>query len=480
MNETPYLTLLDSMPSYYEKEEDVQFKNENTENEWIAPNNFIENLEGQEQSHESIAKALKMNYILMSDGDARNYIYNYPKGSNIWKRIGEKALDGLTINVCTPGTKKSKRTEAWQQVTSEFCKMNINWNNIKDYEIPLKEGILDFRTNTISHHKPEYFIDRVIPHKYNPKAKCKLWEKYLDEWFENDKEKKLFLQEFFGYIITTAHAKYKQALILLGKPNTGKSQIQDVAESLVGKENVTAIDIQDFGDPKKIADIKGKFLNVSSDIEQDALLSAGGFKRLVSNGDSILIDQKYEPMERITPTAKFIIVTNHMLKITSDSSGGAFDRMTIIKLHNVVPENKRDPFLIQKLNQEEEMSGILNWAIEGARRLWKNKGKWTKVKESEALKQENKIMNNPILDFINNSGIITFHEKAYTPVMDFKEAFNKWNGRSWTSNSITKKMKEYGYKKAKKKGGAFEAWIGFEINYEELNKIKNKKEYGYV
>jgi phage/plasmid-associated DNA primase len=84
----------------------------------------------------------------------------------------------------------------------------------------------------------------------------KLWLKCLNEWFETENEK-LALQEFFGYLLCP-HANYKKALVLVGKSNSGKSVICEIARLLVGSEFTCCIYPEDMNDEYLLGPIKDK------------------------------------------------------------------------------------------------------------------------------------------------------------------------------------------------------------------------------
>jgi len=66
------------------------------------------------------------------------------------------------------------------------------------------------------------------------------------------------------------------------------------------------------------------------------------------------------------PGAKIFLATNHEPRIRGTDEG-IWRRLWLLPFTVTIPEDKRDPGILDKL--EAEGSGILNWCIEGLRAL---------------------------------------------------------------------------------------------------------------
>jgi len=67
-----------------------------------------------------------------------------------------------------------------------------------------------------------------------------------------------------------------------------------------------------------------------------------------------------------TPSARLTFSTNDLPTFV-DTSEGIWRRLIVLPFFYQVPEEKRDPSLVDKL--KDELPGIFNWGIEGARQL---------------------------------------------------------------------------------------------------------------
>lgn len=321
---------------------------------------------------------------------------------------------------------------------------DIKWNRLKPSEVPHKDCVLDIATGQTREHSPDDFLDYVLPHEYSPGARCPTWLQCLNEWFSDlgDCDDVIgALQQFFGYCVLP-HAKYKKALYLRGEGDTGKSVVEHVLRRLVGFENCTSIVPDKMGDPRAIATIKGKLINLVSELSEDAMVDDGGFKKLVSSEDAVLIDPKFERPFFYSPVCKHVICSNNLPRIT-DHSKATYNRLLIIPMDKVIPRADQDPMLPQKL--EREIQGILNWAIAGARRLMAANGKWS-IPGTSIIEVENLAFdNNPVAQFVEEKCEPAIN--GWITVSDFAYQFNRWHeGRDWTKKTISQRLSKLGYK----------------------------------
>ena len=199
------------------------------------------------------------------------------------------------------------------------------------------------------------------------------------------------------------------------------------ANALYLKDNrIAAADWDDdMDDPKKRAPIKGKLLNLITEVGEWATLNDSGFKMLVSTGDPVEIEKKFVNSMTIIPTCKHMIATNNLPRIT-DQTKAVYNRLLILEFKNVLSQNKMDPHLLERLTAE--MQGILAWAVEGARRLVESSGNFTRVESSEQIIREYKETNNEVAQFIEHGGVVCYDPEGYISTTQFREDFNRYKG----------------------------------------------------
>lgn len=384
-------------------------------------------------------------YELMYDATGDWYIYS----ANCWHQVEKESVEKLVTQYMPASDYERKDlSEALHLIKVRRSISFLKWNMIASHEIPLLDGVLNIKTMKVRKHRPSDLLDRIIPYSHQPGAECPLWLKCLDEWLPGMKQEQKALQMFLGYCLLS-HARYKKALLLFGPPDTGKSQVCNIARILVGGERyVCGILPSQMNDDRKRAQIKGKALNMIPDLPQNETIEDGGFKQMVSSGDSITIDEKYKKAEQYVPTAKHIFATNNLPSVR-DASDGVFRRLLILGFEKVVPAEKQDPELEDKLIQE--MPGILNWAIEGALELLKQNGRWPSVSSSSKLIEEYKMDTNPLYSFIEESGYVAIDAEERAPISELTRLFNIYitemgAKRTWTSRGVKMKLMSMGYK----------------------------------
>ena len=108
----------------------------------------------------------------------------------------------------------------------------------------------------------------MLPLDFNPDAKAPLWGKCLQKWLGGDAKQQarsLALQQFFGYVLLP-HARYKKALFLLGPTDSRKIPGHRDTKSDGGKPNICVIPVNEMSDPRKVAPIKGKMINIVTEL----------------------------------------------------------------------------------------------------------------------------------------------------------------------------------------------------------------------
>ncbi|MEK2643888.1 DNA primase family protein [Bdellovibrio sp. BCCA] len=218
-------------------------------------------------------------------------------------------------------------------------------------------------------HDPRYFSQVALPYCYEPNAECNSFLKTLSEILP-DKDTRDFLQEWFGYnlIHDTSQGKF---LVLLGEGANGKTVVLSVLTALIGKQNVSAIPLENFTATRTfpIAVTIGKLANVVDEMGQLKGVEAT-LKQFVS-GSLMNVERKGKDGVEQKPTARLTFATN-TLPTFYDRSDGLWRRMIVIPMQvQILDESKQNKNLsrVEYWERSEELAGILNWAIAGLQRL---------------------------------------------------------------------------------------------------------------
>lgn len=141
-------------------------------------------------------------------------------------------------------------------------------------------------------------------------------------------------------------------------------------QRLVGEAVVSSISLNDLHNNFALAPLVGKILNFSMDLNADYLNGrAVSAIKMLTGGDLITINEKYQPMFAYRNMAKFVFATNSpvLLKKPDDAF---WEQMVIVPFLHSVDKEEQDKELPDKL--WEERTGIVAKAMKAARKLIQN------------------------------------------------------------------------------------------------------------
>ena len=239
------------------------------------------------------------------------------------------------------------------------------------YLFNCKNGTLDLRTMEFREHRPEDYLTKVSPVNYDPKADCPRWHTFMDEIMQGDKARADYLQKAIGYALT-GDTKMECLFILYGPTSrNGKGTTMESILRIMGEYGKNAdptmlqakFNAQSNGPTEEIARLAGaRFVNISEPAKK-LTIDAALTKRLTGN-DTITARYLHENSFEFRPNFKIFINTNHRPNITDLT---LFDsgRIKILPFDRHFDEKEQDKDLKTTFAKPENMSGILNWMLEG-------------------------------------------------------------------------------------------------------------------
>jgi P4 family phage/plasmid primase-like protien len=247
--------------------------------------------------------------------------------------------------------------------------------------IPVKNGLLNLETNNLEDFNPNYKFFTRIEAKFDINKKCLNIQKFFSDILATEEDVKV-MQEIFGFLLYRNYSPQK-AIMFTGFGRNGKSKTLDLMKRFIGAENCTNLSLEEIENNNfALSNLAHKLANLSGDISKTILKSTGTFKNLTGN-DLISADRKFLPRLDFTNYAKLIFSANE-LPITYDITPAFFHRWVLIDfpymfmsqkelnyLSDGEKKNKKlaDVNILNSLINEDELSGLLNWAIQGLKRL---------------------------------------------------------------------------------------------------------------
>lgn len=306
------------------------------------------------------------------------------------KEAGRIIMDYMLPNYCIMASIRDCRDQWDILVSKDFDDFNRN-----PYLVNVRNGLLDIRDMSFKEHTPSYLSTVQLNVEYNPQVDCPQFKKFLNEVL--DCKLIPLVQEIVGYLLTTNTASQK-AFVFWGPARTGKSTLLWVVEYLLlGKKNVSNIPWQEIGDKFKTAELLGKLANVFSDLPSKSIDDTGIFK-VVTGEDYLMAEKKNKNPFKFKPFARLVFSCNELPRNYVDRTEGFYRRLIIVPFNRQIEKNKIDKALKYKFQREKE--GILNWALEGLKRLYENNFEFSENELTDGVKKEYKRENNNVISFV--------------------------------------------------------------------------------
>ena len=248
------------------------------------------------------------------------------------------------------------------------------------YLFNCQNGTLDLETLSFKPHDPRDFITKLSPVVYDPEATCPRWNQFVDEVMQGKKEVGRYLQKAVGYSLTGDTSL--ECLFIMYGPTTrnGKTTTIDTILRLMGEYGRSAkpdMLASNFRGPSNgapsedVARLAGaRFVGIS-EMEQKLTINASLTKQLTGN-NKITARYLHENSFEFDLQAKIFVDTNHLPNV-NDQTPFESGRIKIIPFNRHFEEHEQDKSLKAVLADPENLSGILNWAVEGYK-LYKLEG----------------------------------------------------------------------------------------------------------
>ena len=309
------------------------------------------------------------------DGD--DELLSYHSDVGVWREDGAEVLRTLARTALADTFSAGVKNELVEQVLATrydgepWGQKPIGRLGADPNTVPVANGTVDLEDRELRPREPTEYVLATLPVEYDPDAECPTFETYLEEVCPRSVDRKK-LQEYVGYTLMHWDLPFHKALFLAGPQASGKSTFLDTVNALLGGDpddergTTCSLSPQEMTDEKFAGyGLRKAWANIRSDIPNDLIENTGKFKELVA-GDPVKVEKKYQDPITIRPTAKHLFAANTLPEADVDDDA-FFRRILLVSFPNTVPRDERDPDLGDKL--EAELSGILNWALEGLDRL---------------------------------------------------------------------------------------------------------------
>ena len=302
---------------------------------------------------------------------------------------------------CWTTHKRNSAAMALQRVLAELKMARISGADAKavlgdilcdpDFERPLikvppnlinlKNGVLDLDSGEFIEGDNAADFRFQLDFEYRKEVKlmhCKAFLKYLRVAFDLSEDMQaatvevqpsvVRLLEFFGYLVSN-ETRAKKMMIILGPPNSGKSQLLELLRRVIGE--TVALNLDELngrsGGQFRTELLRRAHALINDELPTKGLKGLDELKKTIA-GEYMTVEAKREDPGTMKNTAKLIFAGNQLPVLAEPDAGGAFSsRLCVVKLLKAPPVNKRNIDLVDQFY--DERNEIFSLAVDLFRKM---------------------------------------------------------------------------------------------------------------
>lgn len=354
---------------------------------------------------------------MLCDAFGSEYQYKYdPVGDKLYTWVGthyerkyEREIDHWVELASGRLATGNNKNEIIRKVKSFN---HISPINLKEFfvdsisgKLNLKNGVLDIITKNRTDHSPELGFTSCLPFEHNPWAKAPHFEEFLKAVSCDRQEIINTLKQYIGYCLMPGYENMGHYILwMIGGGRNGKSTYMSIIKALVGRENFSAVTLDQMHDARFLDKMRHKLVNFSSETG-DIKISGRTLNVLkeLSSGEDLEVDQKYEKASTMTAVAKLIFSANDMPNIPSNQQAMR-SRLIPVPFDLELENDERtiiDGDTFKRIRAE--LPGVLNSVLTAMEDCFRN-GRYeiNKGKESNAMIHEVLVANDPFEAWVEN------------------------------------------------------------------------------
>lgn len=310
--------------------------------------------------------------------------------------------------------------------------------------IAFRNGLLNIQTDEFVDFTPDVIITNIIPWDFNAHAYDELTDVTLNKISCNDMHVRMLLEEMAGYCLYRRNELGK-AFILTGSGSNGKSTYLNMIKHMLGKRNISVLDMKKLNDRFSTVMMYGKLANIGDDISDNFLDDSSEFKKIVT-GETIDAEQKGQPKFEFDPYVKLIFSANNIPRIGKGrDSSAVIRRLVIIPFGARFSQSDPDyvPFIGDKLKEQEAIEYLITLGVAGLKRVLLN-NQFTTSENLQKEIEEFEEMNNPVLGFFKENGVDDIENQITNDVYKNYNEYCIVNGMTpMAKGEFSKQCKKY-------------------------------------
>ena len=292
--------------------------------------------------------------------------------------------------------------------------------------IALRNAIIDLKKDRVIDHTPDillrYYLDLDVDLN---DSDCTHFKSFINDAASNKNSVVKSIYEMLAYLIFPTEFK-KAIFCIIGPPNSGKSIISVLLQSLFSDDCVSNESLCDLGKNFRSGNYAEARLNIDGDLPNKVIGEKEiGILKRISGGDKIVSEVKYQQSYSTNTECKFLVCSNHKLMLKSPDNAFLY-RLHVIPFDNPVPRDKMDLRLSKKL--EKEKTGIFTVIYKWYKLLKNNSYKFSDCVDINEYcsvydKSQNSGLPSVIDDFFNEHFEVTGADNDFVPSSEIERLF---------------------------------------------------------
>jgi len=341
---------------------------------------FVAAKQEDEATELIVGEIKKHNHIYSTKDDVKSEMWIYDDG--IYVPNGKCYVSEVCRKILGKAYRRTLRNEVIAKVEADtYINQDDFFSNNYEDEIPVKNGVLNVLTLELEKYNPKKIFFNKLPVEYREDAKCPNIEQFLKDILTSEED----IEVAYELVGSGLYKDYftEKAAMLVGNGRNGKSKFLELIKRLVGGENCSSVPLRAMKeDNSSLCELYQKIFNLAGDLSHTDLKETGIFKQTVGR-DTIQAHRKYLKDLHFVNFAKHIFACNELPRVY-DTTDGFWDKWVLLQFPYKFESQKeidrtpkemrdkiklKDPDIIKKISTEEELSGFLNKALEGLKRL---------------------------------------------------------------------------------------------------------------
>lgn len=318
----------------------------------------------KDQSLVDLTRKVKKNVHIISYGDTLYYYNNY-----YYTQLDAKQLIKLYRKYVDYELNNESSLHGYKDLYECFLtdpQIECSESENGPIYAPLKNGVFELVEWKLHPHSPDQITFTYINAKYDPDAKCPIFEGYLHQVTGGDPQLMERFWMVIGYLLIYP-ARGKFFIFMKGVGNSGKSVLGSFIKHLYPKESISNIKLKQLTNQFGMASLATSVINFDMDMSSSKINEEAASRlKQITGGDSMNIPRKYRDDALLERRIKFVFSSNHPLSIDGDDDA-FLKRIVYLPFNYAIPDNQQDPDLGDKIWAERD--AIVTKALYYARKL---------------------------------------------------------------------------------------------------------------